>query len=758
MSNPGLLILCLLSLLLVACGGGAASESQTLDADADADADAVPVPIDEGDSTDNSNNGMTSDQPNILLIIADDQGLDASAQYTLSSDLPVTPTLNQLASQGIIFDNAWATPACTTTRSTMITGKYGVNSGVLDIGDILPSDSVTLQQFLAQDENTDNYQSAVIGKWHLDGTAADANHPATVGIDYFAGTLRGAISDYTDWDLTVNGQTTGSTEYHSSAITDLAIDWIDDQAQPWFLWLAYVAPHSPFHLPPAELHTQTLSGTEADIAANPRAYYLAAIEAMDTEIGRLLGTMTEAELDSTIILYIGDNGTPARVVDRSVYGNGSKGSLMEGGLRVPMVVSGAAVSRQNVRESALINSTDFFATIANLAGSSITAVEDSQSFKGLLSSADGAQREYVYSDFEGDSLGSDSVSGWAIRDYQYKLITTLDGQQQLYHLLDDPLETNNLLDGASDYSNVVEGLAAVATVIRDTDTGGGDGEIVAIDITGEIFTQRSANCEDYIASYQSTAMDVFRSVLFSGNLTISASAGKCQLQSNGVPNHDFNDGQQSFPNNLSEQSYNYQITASPVFASSNTALAIGNDNGLMLNGVKIDLLAAACFAVGDEKTGCGDMSQPWRFDPMFPANGFRVDSHNAHVQPNGSYHYHGTPNAMFAADTAVESPLVGFAADGFPIFGSWFDDDGTVRKALPSYRLKSGTRQAVSGYTTPGGDYDGTYRDDYEYIEGLGDLDECNGMQVDGVYGYFISDAYPYIMGCLKGQMDSSFN
>ena len=750
MSNPGLLILCLLSLLLVACGGGAASESQTLDADADAD--AVPVPIDEGDSSDNSNIGTTSDQPNILLIIADDQGLDASAQYTLSSDLPVTPTLNQLASQGIIFDNAWATPACTTTRSTMITGKYGVNSGVLDIGDILPAGSVTLQQFLAQDENTDNYQSAVIGKWHLGGTAADASHPATVGIDYFAGTLRGAISDYTDWDLTVNGQTTGSTEYHSSAITDLAIDWIDDQAQPWFLWLAYVAPHTPYHLPPAELHTQTLSGTEADIAANPRAYYLAAIEAMDTEIGRLLGTMTEAELDNTIILYIGDNGTPGRVVDRSVYGNGSKGSLTEGGLRVPMVVSGAGVSRQNVRETALINSSDFFATIANLAGSSVTAVEDSQSFKDLLSNADADQRDYIYSDFE-----ADSVSGWAVRDGQYKLITTLDGEQQLYDLVNDPLETNNLIGGSSGYSTVVEQLAAVATMIRNTDNGG-EGETLAIDITGDIFTQRSANCEDYIASYQSTAMDVFRSVLFSGNLTISASVGKCQLQSNGVPNHDFNDGQQSFPNNLSEQSYNYQITTSPVFASSNTALAIGSDNGLMLNGVKIDLLAAACFAVGDEKTGCGDMSQPWRFDPMFPANGFRVDSHNAHVQPNGSYHYHGTPNAMFAADTAVESPLVGFAADGFPIFGSWFDDDGTVRKALPSYRLKTGTRQAVSGYTTPSGDYDGTYRDDYEYIEGLGDLDECNGMQVDGVYGYFISDAYPYIMGCLKGQMDPSFN
>ena len=743
------LVVTLLSLLLLGCGGGGSGSGSVGQGD----------PITDGDLTgDNSGSNpetdTTPDQPNILLIIADDQGLDASAQYALSSDLPVTPTLNQLASQGIIFDNAWATPACTTTRSTMITGQYGVNSGVLDVGDKLPDDALTLQRFLASDENTDNYQSAVIGKWHLSGTPPDASHPATVGIDYFAGNLRGAISDYNEWDLTINGETTVSTEYHSSAITDLAIDWIDDQAQPWFLWLAYVAPHSPFHLPPAALHTQTLSGTEADIAANPRAYYLAAIEAMDSEIGRLLGTLTEAELDNTIILYIGDNGTPLRVVDASVYGNGSKGSLTEGGLRVPMVVSGAGVSRLNVRETALINSSDFFATIANLAGSSITALEDSQSFKDLLTNADADQRDYIYSDFE-----ADSASGWAIRDAQYKLIATIDGRMQLYDLLSDPLETDNLVGSSSDYSAIVEQLAVVATVIRDTDTDtGGDGETLAIDITGDIFTQRSANCEDYIASYQSTAMDVFRSVLFSGNLTISTSAGKCRLQSNGVPNHDFNDGQQSFPTNLSEQAYNYQITTSPVFASTNTALAIGNDNGLMLNGVKIDLLAAACFAVGDEKTGCGDMSQPWRFDPLFAANGFRLDSHNAHVQPNGSYHYHGTPNALFAGDTAVESPVVGFAVDGFPIFGSWFDDNGTVRKALSSYRLKAGARQTIAGYATPSGDYDGTFRDDYEYIEGLGDLDECNGMQISGVYGYFVIDAYPYIMGCLKGQMDPSFN
>ena len=144
--------------------------------------------------------------------------------------------------------------------------------------------------------------------------------------------------------LTINGVTNRSTEYHTSAITDLAIDWIDSQARPWFLWLAYVAPHTPFHMPPEGLHTQSLSGTDADISANPRDYYLAAIEAMDTEIGRLLSGMSEAERDNTLVIYMGDNGTPSRAADRSVYADGTKGSFTEGGLRVPMVVSGKGVN------------------------------------------------------------------------------------------------------------------------------------------------------------------------------------------------------------------------------------------------------------------------------------------------------------------------------------------------------------------------------------------------------------------------------
>ena len=141
---------------------------------------------------------------------------------------------------------------------------------------------------------------------------------------------------------------------------------------------------------------------------------------------------------------------------------------------------------------------------------------------------------------------------------------------------------------------------------------------------------------------------------------------------------------------------------------------------------------------------------------MHAANGFNVDSHNAHAQPDGTYHYHGSPVAMFTDSNVSDSPVIGFAADGFPIFGSYFDDEGNIRKATSSYRLKVGSRPSGSG--EPGGTYDGAFRDDYEYIEALGDLDECNGMTLNGVYGYYITDSYPYVLACFVGTPDASFN
>ncbi|MEO0980611.1 MAG: YHYH protein, partial [Pseudomonadota bacterium] len=133
------------------------------------------------------------------------------------------------------------------------------------------------------------------------------------------------------------------------------------------------------------------------------------------------------------------------------------------------------------------------------------------------------------------------------------------------------------------------------------------------------------------------------------------------------------------------------------------------------------------------------------------------DNHHAHTQPDGRYHYHGNPNALFDDKPGPDgSPLIGFAADGFPVYGSYFKDEtGKVRKAVPGYTLKAGSRPSGDG--NPGGAYDGLYRSDYEFT-GAGDLDECNGMTINGQYAYYVTDAYPWIVACLRGTPDASFD
>jgi len=697
-------------------------------------------------------NNESNNKPNVLLIIADDQGVDASAQYSFSTDLPNTPTINLLAEQGLIFDNAWATPACTTTRGTLITGQHGINSGINYVPVSMDSETMTLQRYLKSFSENEDYKTAVVGKWHLDGNNPDLSHPIDSGADYYAGTITGTLSDYYEWELTENGASSVSSEYHTTKITDLAIDWLNEQNEqdtPWFMWLAYVAPHSPFHLPPNDLHSRDhLTGT--DINTNKREYYLAAIEAMDSEIGRLLDSLPEDERDNTLIIYIGDNGTPAGVIDTSVYNRThSKGSLFEGGIRVPMVVSGKGVTRQNVRESALVNTSDFYATISHFIGSTVTQLNDSYSFLDLLSESGNGLRNYNYSEFE-----SSDVTGWTVRNQDHKLIEYEDGSQALYLLNDgdssDISETDNIIADSANTAIIAE-LKEQAQLIRH------ETSISPLDITDAILTSRSANCSDYLERYQSSVLDVNNSTVFDGELTISLSGDYCVFQTNNIPNHDFNDGTQAFPNNVSAQNNNFQIIAAPSHATSITALSLVVDNAILLNGVKVDLLAAACFGVGDGKIGCNDINQAWRYDPMFVANGFLVDSHNAHSQGNGSYHYHGKPNALYLDDNdSVESPLVGFAADGYPIFGPYFNDNGTIRKAVSSFQVISGSRP--SSTDSPGGTYDGTYRDDYQFVAGYGDLDECNGMTINGVYGYFITDGFPYVLNCFKGAPDDSFH
>ena len=401
-----------------------------------------------------------SDKPNILLIIADDMGLDATPGYTIGNVKPNMPNLQNMISTGIRFNNLWSYPTCTPTRSSIITGKYGFRTNVLNVDDVLSPSETSLQKHL--DNNNSGYNHAVIGKWHL---SRDVSHPAQMGVGYYAGLLTGGVQSYTNWNFTENGLTTTSSEYTTTKFTDLAINWIDNQTKPWFLWLAYNAPHTPFHLPPTNLHTQNLPSDQASIDANPQPYYMAMLESMDTEMGRLINSMSQEEKDNTVIIFIGDNGTPGQVVQQ-YNSRRAKGSIYQGGVNVPMIVSGKNVNRFNETEDALLNTTDLFATIADIAQTGTTEINDSKSFKALLSNSNASFRDFVYTE-----IGDQNSSDYTMRNATHKYMLFSDGSEAFYNLEDNPFENPNLLNVSQlplSASNtlILEGLRNQITILK----------------------------------------------------------------------------------------------------------------------------------------------------------------------------------------------------------------------------------------------------------------------------------------------------
>ncbi|QXP55538.1 sulfatase-like hydrolase/transferase [Cellulophaga sp. HaHa_2_95] len=383
-----------------------------------------------------ADNGTEEDNPpNILLIIADDMGLDATPNYPIGSVKPNMPNLEGFMADGIRFTNVWANPLCSPTRATMLTGKYGIQTGITRVGQTLASSEHILQNDML------NYSTALIGKWHL---SVDANQPTAMGIDYFAGILNGTVQDYYNWSLVENSNSSTSTEYVTTKLTDLSIDWVNAQDDPWFLWLAYNAPHTPFHVPPSNLHSQgDLPTDQASIDANPLPYFLAALEAMDSEIGRLLANMTEEVRENTVIIFIGDNGSPNQVAQEYERLR-AKGSIYQGGINVPMVLSGKGITRKNIEENSIINATDLYNTIVELSGNSENTNTDSVSFKTLLGNSETGNRAYGFSEISYDDESSD----YTIRTSTHKYILFSDGAEALYDLTIDPLENTNLLDNS----------------------------------------------------------------------------------------------------------------------------------------------------------------------------------------------------------------------------------------------------------------------------------------------------------------------
>ena len=414
----------------------------------------------------------SGEPPNILLVIADDMGVDASPCYPVGKQKPNMPVLEGLCRSGVVFENVWSNPQCSPTRATILTGRYGIRTGVRwatsqkgNPG--IRLDELSIHQLLDQRSNS-RYAHAVIGKWHLsDRDNGGPNNPKLMGVGHYSGLIKNGHDNYWRWPRTEDGETRLVDGYATTIFTNEAIDWVGKQEKPWFLWLAYTAPHPPFHLPPAELHTRhDLTDNMADIRTTPLPYYLAMMEALDTELGRLLSSLPSEQRENTIVIFVGDNGTPGDVVQLPYNRYQAKSTIFEGGIHVPMIVAGAGVIRKGVREAALINTTDLFATIADLAGTGVTQLGDSISFKHLLVNKPGPQRRFLYADFHNQL--SEWGNAWAIRDNRYKFIQFESGQQKLFDLIDDPFEKRDLLEPAPtvDDRDIADSLAQAAVEIR----------------------------------------------------------------------------------------------------------------------------------------------------------------------------------------------------------------------------------------------------------------------------------------------------
>ena len=387
---------------------------------------------------DESEDDIVNAQPNILFIMADDMGKDATFGFSEGSIKPNTPNLNAIKNSGLSFNNFWVNPTCTPTRGSIITGKYGFRTGLKWAGDQITTSEKILQKFIKEETNN-KYVSAIVGKWHLSGNNQSTN-PENFGLDYYAGILSGAVQDYYNWRISEDGSSSNETTYATEHLTNKAIDWIGSQEKPWFMWLAYTAPHTPFHAPPSNMHSQGNLPTYNN-GLDPIPYYMAAIEAMDFQIGRLLNEIPEDERNNTTIIFMGDNGTPNQVAQSPYSSSTVKNTLYQGGINVPMFISGNSVSRTGT-DNNLITSTDLFATIAEIAGSTTNEINDSKSFKSLLTQSI-TLRNYQYAE-----LVDGTNELWTLSNGDYKLIVNSNGTEEMYHLVNDPYETNDLMKGA----------------------------------------------------------------------------------------------------------------------------------------------------------------------------------------------------------------------------------------------------------------------------------------------------------------------
>jgi arylsulfatase A-like enzyme len=400
--------------------------------------------------------------PNILIVIADDLGIDQLKSYGAKNP-PSTPVIDRLAARSRIFEVAWSTPTCSPARAALLTGKLPSRTGITSIvraasGQELLLSEITLPEMLA--EAPEKWSSSAIGKWHLASLASPsaAGHAKAQGFGWWSGSMGNIgtppkIKDdvergYYHWEKVLpDGRIVVENTFATTDTIDDALARIAAMPEPWLAWVSLNAPHVPLSLPPEALAPGPHGTSE-------RAIYQANVTALDTELGRLLA---KVDPKKTTVIFLADNGSP------KLKGSArAKGTVFEHGVRVPLMVSGPLVTVPG-RTEALVHVVDLFPTLAEIAGvdlgalgpvkeadgSSAALVLDGTSLLPLLRDAAAPwAREVLFTEWGSTSFDPNpSRVKRAVRDRRYKLIyrKRLGKSEHLFYDLEtDPDERKAL--------------------------------------------------------------------------------------------------------------------------------------------------------------------------------------------------------------------------------------------------------------------------------------------------------------------------
>jgi arylsulfatase A-like enzyme len=405
---------------------------------------------------------------NVLILLADDLGTDKVGAYQEQPRPAPTPNIDALAARGVLFRHAYAAPMCSPTRGALLTGRYPRRYGLGSIVHAsrdhfeLPLEERTLPEVVA--ESPAAYATSAVGKWHLAGRRGPSGlrHPLLSGFGWYAGSfgnLRSATPGtgrgrgYFLWEKNDNGTLSVTRRYVTTETVDDALARIEAMPEPWLLYVAFNAAHSPWDEPPDSLHSVRPLATPAD-------RFDAVAEALDREIGRLLQGLGPARLARTTVIFAADNGTPVAGKRSGKAAQQHKGTLLEGGIRVPLIVAGPPVAHPGSESDALVHLVDLFPTVVELVGLDPDALVDAAGrplrldgrslLPQLADPSLPSPRAFVFQDrFRPNGPGPYEIEERMLRDARYKLVEASGRPDRFYDLAGRREEGRNLMGALS---------------------------------------------------------------------------------------------------------------------------------------------------------------------------------------------------------------------------------------------------------------------------------------------------------------------